>query len=87
MKQENTGSTVIYILLGILFIAIIGGVSAWFYVNKPAPVSQNSTTTPTAKVDEISAAKTDLKSTLQDVDNDLMTITDDEGASDDTINL
>lgn len=88
MEEKASSSKGIYTLLGLLFVVLIGGTTAWFYLTgdpKTDNVTENNSQS--AQESEISAAETDLDQSLKELDEEIEVITADEASDDDTINI
>ncbi len=88
MEEKQSSSKGIYVLLGLLFVLLIGGAAAWLNVTgKPIsePVTENSSQV--SRENEISSAESELNRSLNDLDEQLGVITADEESDDDTINI
>jgi hypothetical protein len=84
-NQETTtngGSKLFQVLAALLFIAVIGGFSTWFYLNRTPEIAvTEKADTEEIDQDSLEGLLTELDADLDDIDQSL------EGNEDDTSNI
>lgn len=90
MDTQKTGKA-LYVVLALVFIALIAGGTTWFYLMgaRTTPVATTTTTdtSKTAVADPKVDTKTELASSVDAIDDDLAAITNDEESSDDIVDF
>jgi hypothetical protein len=85
-EQASSGSKFIYVLLAVLFIGLIVGATAWFYLTGRNATEQTDTVaTEPATTDPQTAGANEIDATLVEIDGEITEITSDEESDDDTI--
>lgn len=88
MEQQQKGKT-IYVVLALVFAALIAGGATWFYVtgNKDTATSETSDAAPATTTELQASAKTEADKSLTELDNELAAIELEEGSEDDTVDF
>lgn len=88
MGEQPTGSSKFaYVLLAVLFIALIVGATAWFYLTGRSETQDSTATTETTTTDPQQEGDKEIATALEEIDSDLAEITSDEESEDDTVDF
>ncbi len=91
MEQQQKGKA-LYVVLALAFAALIAGGATWFYVmgNKEADTASESNTTaeaPATTTELQASVKTEVDSSLNELEGELAAIELEEGSEDDTVDF